>query len=650
SSAPPLGNLYQPVNVGPTPQVKAGSLGIGSMSSVTSTAILQLDSNSKGFLLPRMTTTERDAISNPSTGLLVYNTTQNKINRWDGTEWGEVGGVGWAATSTDIYNTNTGKVGIGTTTPASLLTLQSGSGVSPVKVEVPPFSSSLGYNYRVPVTITNSTGQTLTNHQVLIVLNTQSLISGGKMQSGCADIRVVDSDGSTFIDHWVDDKTCNSSATHVWTEVPSISTGTKIIYIYYGNPSASSASNGDNTFVFFDNFTGTTIDTNKWVEVDPGLRISQNNELIIGSGPALWANTGIYSVNSTARSSLALQWNYKTTMTVISGSYYECTMAGWQDTTNGVNYQNLIYGHQLCRISSQVAVDITMYEDGTSKGDSGLDDNASTWYKHRIVLKSAGGATYARSTDGLTWTQAYDSVYSTETPLKYFGLDHYGGGIMSIDDVFVRKFASPDPTTANGTEETLPQNVTSALYINSTGNVGIGTTSPGNYRLYVNGAAFSTGGWQLSDMRLKENIKELANVSEKLDNVRGVEYSWKTGEYSDKGLPQGKQIGVLAQEIETQFPELINYDNEGYKSVSYSGLSAVLVQAFKEIKTRMDKVESLVSSGFAEFQKITSKVIEVEIARLNNLEFKDKTTGKAFCAFVDNAKFELKAGSCPADN
>ena len=116
TSAPPLGNLYQPVNVGPTPQVKAGSLGIGSMSSVTSTAILQLDSNSKGFLLPRMTTAERDAISNPSTGLLIYNTTQNKINRWDGIEWGEVGGVGWAANGNDIYNTNSANVGIGTGT------------------------------------------------------------------------------------------------------------------------------------------------------------------------------------------------------------------------------------------------------------------------------------------------------------------------------------------------------------------------------------------------------------------------------------------------------------------------------------------------------------------------------------------------------
>jgi hypothetical protein len=53
--------------------------------------------------------------------------------------------------------------------------------------------------------------------------------------------------------------------------VPSIpASSSTTIYIYYGNPSATSQSNGANTFIFFDDFTGTTIDTTKWVTSGTG--------------------------------------------------------------------------------------------------------------------------------------------------------------------------------------------------------------------------------------------------------------------------------------------------------------------------------------------------------------------------------------------
>lgn len=126
--APPGGNVSESLNVSSTSQTKSGALtiatstylattggrvGIGTASPNVS-AILDLTSTSGGFLLPRMTSTQRDAIASPATGLLVYNTTDNKINRWDGAAWGEVGGVGWAANGNDIYNSNSGSVGIGT--------------------------------------------------------------------------------------------------------------------------------------------------------------------------------------------------------------------------------------------------------------------------------------------------------------------------------------------------------------------------------------------------------------------------------------------------------------------------------------------------------------------------------------------------------
>ena len=101
--------------------------------------------------------------------------------------------------------------------------------------------------YRITVTITS--GATYTNQQVKILLDTRSLISAGKMRSDCGDIRVIDSDDATQLPYWVEPNTCNTPPyTIIWVKVPSIPAGSKTIYIYYGNPSATSQSNANSVF------------------------------------------------------------------------------------------------------------------------------------------------------------------------------------------------------------------------------------------------------------------------------------------------------------------------------------------------------------------------------------------------------------------
>lgn len=63
----------------------------GTFTSFISSAIVQCDSTSRGFLPPRMTTTQRDAIATPATGLKVYNTTTNTTDTYDGTTWQRFG-------------------------------------------------------------------------------------------------------------------------------------------------------------------------------------------------------------------------------------------------------------------------------------------------------------------------------------------------------------------------------------------------------------------------------------------------------------------------------------------------------------------------------------------------------------------------------
>ncbi len=90
-----------------------------------------------------------------------------------------------------------------------------------------------------------------------------------------------------------------------------------------------------------------------------------------------------------------------------------------------------------------------------------------------------------------------------------------------------------------------------------------------------------------SDIRLKENVKPLDGALEKALKIPGVSFDWKNPE---RRKEQGRQIGVIAQDVEKQFPELVkemdNADKDAtlkkIKTVDYSHLSAVVLQAIHE--------------------------------------------------------------------
>ena len=78
-----------------------------------------------------------------------------------------------------------------------------------------------------------------------------------------------------------------------------------------------------------------------------------------------------------------------------------------------------------------------------------------------------------------------------------------------------------------------------------------------------------------SDQRLKKNIKPLSGALEKVSKLSGVEFDWIN---TDK-----KSIGVIAQQVEEVVPELVHTNSKGYKSVSYGNLTALLIEAIKEL-------------------------------------------------------------------
>jgi len=131
-----------------------------------------------------------------------------------------------------------------------------------------------------------------------------------------------------------------------------------------------------------------------------------------------------------------------------------------------------------------------------------------------------------------------------------------------------------------------------AIFLNKNGNVGIGTFNP-NQKLHVNGDVACNSLHETSDIHYKKNITPIQTPLQKVTQLKGVNYEWKTEEYPEKNFSNGKQIGMIAQDVEKVIPEIVHTDNEGMKSISYDKITAVLVEAIKELKAENEQIKEI---------------------------------------------------------
>lgn len=127
------------------------------------------------------------------------------------------------------------------------------------------------------------------------------------------------------------------------------------------------------------------------------------------------------------------------------------------------------------------------------------------------------------------------------------------------------------------------------------GNVGIGTTTPSSL-LHVNGVITATKIQGPSDSRFKKNIKPIENALEKVLKLGGYTYDWKeASEFPNQSLGKGHDMGVIAQEVEKQFPEAVSTNADGYKAVSYTELVPALIEAIKSQQAQIEALKAEVS-------------------------------------------------------
>jgi hypothetical protein len=142
--------------------------------------------------------------------------------------------------------------------------------------------------------------------------------------------------------------------------------------------------------------------------------------------------------------------------------------------------------------------------------------------------------------------------------------------------------------------------------------VSVGTTaSPGGYTLYVAGSAYSTGGWSGSDARWKKNLEPVKNVLPGILSLTGYRFDWKKDEYPEFNFDDERQIGLVAQEVEKIFPELVRTENGGYKSVSYEKLSVLLLEGIKEQQKQIDEARKDNDELQKEIQELKEQIAQI---------------------------------------
>lgn len=135
-----------------------------------------------------------------------------------------------------------------------------------------------------------------------------------------------------------------------------------------------------------------------------------------------------------------------------------------------------------------------------------------------------------------------------------------------------------------------PQNFNSTFSINYTG-----STDPNDNRVFQvsgTGDAFVMGDLvQYSDERLKKNIAPLEGALSKVMQVNGVTYNWK-----DTARDKEQQIGFIAQQLEKVFPQLIRTTDRGIKTVAYTNMVPVLLEAIKEQQKEIEELKKLIEA------------------------------------------------------
>ena len=287
------------------------------------------------------------------------------------------------------------------------------------------------------------------------------------------------------------------------------------------------------------------------------------------------------SINTTIKNRLNAE-------TVISGSSQisglsnaqlsnsSITIAGTSVSLGGsITAATILNGTNVISSSTQI---VSVLPTGVVSGSSQIDLTATTNYASGILTRLNAVGVVSGSSQISLGSAAGNIALATQTTGDYVASLVQGTGVTITNN----SGENATPTIAIGQAVGTSANVQFS-------SIGVGTTASG-----TSGEIRATGditAYYSSDIRLKENIVPIPNALEKVNQISGNTYDWKEG-YDEVHSHKGNDVGVIAQEIEAILPQIVTNRDTGFKAVQYEKIIPLLIEAIKELSSKVDRLEN----------------------------------------------------------
>ena len=328
-----------------------------------------------------------------------------------------------------------------------------------------------------------------------------------------------------------------------------------------------------------------------------------------------------YGSDNTAAGSQALQSNFSASQNIAIGHY---ALGNNQYSGN-----NLAIGNDALSLLDDALVSgnigigygaldsfnlniLGLIEDGVGIGykarmDYDLDDAVAIGHlayagdDHCIVLGSTAGINEATSSVnvGVGTTAPIGGLHiksNSSTTNPQLLLEDESNGFAKLA---FRNDLTADRWTLNVKPESTAANARFFMFFNQN-----------NLTLHGNGNAVLAGTLtQNSDRRMKKNILPLCHVLPDLTDVHGYQYQW-----IDTARSQAPQIGFIAQEIQKAFPSLSGLDDNHNLTVNYPAMTAVLLEALKELHIRQEQLDAQLVEQQQRLQEVKTRIHKLKQA------------------------------------
>ncbi|MHC1776285.1 MAG: tail fiber domain-containing protein [Lentimicrobium sp.] len=500
-------------------------------SAPDNSAMLDVKSDSKGVLVPRVTLAQRDAITTPATGLMIFQTDNSPGFYFNsGTSgspiWKQVGGLSLP------YSGESNLAGYGFSVTNSQEHAILGQA-----------TNNAGFVYGVTGISYSQTGRGVYGRSATYT-GAASGVHGVTWSSEGNGVMGYAS-SATGVNHGVYGLSHSSDGMGVFGESDAVSGTNYGVYGrsispdgygvygegYYGIKGVSSASTGTGVF-------GEATSTIGFVSGVYGKSAATQGHGVFGyASSATGSNSGVYGFTASTTTGRAIFGEVSASTGESRGVEGKVTSAD--------GYSGYFLGGRFY-VDGNVGI-------GTPDPECALDVRAPDLQSRPMVLCKNGDGNVRvqirQTSNGAGAIYVYDAENTTTIFL-------YGEG---------------------------------SSYING-GNLGIGTTSPA-CKLQVGVAGDGTqaraNAWNLlSDVRLKKELTAIVNPLDKVMKINGYYYFWNTG--SD----QSRQVGFSAQEVWDILPEAVSRGEDGYLSIEYGKMTPLLLEAIKELKAENDRLKA----------------------------------------------------------